>query len=360
MNKRKSYFFETIIYQILWIFVSFAIVLVLFIAVDSTVINSINKDLALNKIQTFYFSTGKHLFFIIGIVFVIGGAFMIQKKQYQKYNDYFTFGIRFLNGEIPEIPPFHESLIKERDSFVALRREYLHLEEKYEQAYKEKTDLLTYFAHDIKTPLANILGYVNLLKEENLTIEQQKKFIDVIHRNTEYMNQLTEEFFSYLKFNLHKIPIHKSKINLEIYINQWAEEQSLNLDEKELMIEFNNTKGREIETDPELLLRALNNLLDNAKKYSKEGSTILLNIDIRNQSLRIEFVNLIDSNYNVNWDLVKSKFYRGDMGRNTSKNRGAGLGLPIANDIIAHLGGHFEIKQSHDKVYAKIELPIYE
>ncbi|MDO5726283.1 MAG: histidine kinase dimerization/phospho-acceptor domain-containing protein, partial [Tissierellia bacterium] len=98
-------------------------------------------------------------------------------------------------GKNTDIIPFHESLSDERISFISIRKHYDQLEREYELAFKEKTDLLTYLAHDIKTPLSNLLGYASLLyNEDELTKEQQKRFKKVIYENAIYLNDLTGDF----------------------------------------------------------------------------------------------------------------------------------------------------------------------
>ncbi len=79
--------------------------------------------------------------------------------------------------------------------FIELHNYNKELEKEYELVYKEKTDLLTYLAHDIKTPLANMIGYITLLKTKKIFLKNKNKFVDVIYENIKYLNRLSEDFF---------------------------------------------------------------------------------------------------------------------------------------------------------------------
>jgi len=108
--------------------------------------------------------------------------------------------------------------------------------------------------------------------------------------------------------------------------------------------------------DPQLVLRILENLTTNAINYSSEGSEIEVNVEITKDILNIGIINTIKSDVIINWDMVKNKFYRGDLSRRRGGS-GSGLGLTIVNEIVNHLGGDFEINESNGKVFANVMLP---
>ena len=119
---------------------------------------------------------------LLGVVIILLGIFIIQKKRFYKYNKYFESGLKYLKNDGEDLIPFHESLSEERKLFLELYNHHRRIEKEYEIAYKEKTDLLTYLAHDIKTPLANMIGYITLLNDEkNLSEEQKRKSFGFIN-----------------------------------------------------------------------------------------------------------------------------------------------------------------------------------
>ena len=360
MRKENSYIKRIILYQCLWIAVVIFLTFAFHRLIDSLIIYNIDTEAELGSIYKIYFQYGNYVFIMICAIFIIFGCFYIQNKEFEKYREYFVSGIKYIKGEIPEIREFHESLSNERIDFINIRKLILEMENNYELAYKEKTDLLTYLAHDIKTPLSNLLGYSTLLHDEdNLTYEQQKKFIKVIYENVKSLNSLSEDFFSYLKFNLNEIPINIKKFDAELFLKQWEEERKTLVNDNVLDIRFANASGKEINTDPELLVSILDNLVSNANKYSKKGSTIIVEVKIQDKALNLTVKNEVENNLNVDWKLVKNKFYRGDMSRSRIKNNGSGVGLTIVNDIVAHLNGEFEVYNKDDFVIANVIIPVY-
>ena len=339
MRKENSYIKRIILYQCLWIAVGIFITFAFHQLIDTLIIYNIDTEAEMSSIYKIYFGYGHYFFIMLGAIVITIGCFYIQNKQFEKYRDY---------------------LSNERLDFINIRKQILEMENNYELAYKEKTDLLTYLAHDIKTPLSNLLGYSTLLyDEDNLTYEQQKKFIKVIYENVKSLNSLSEDFFSYLKFNLNEIPINIKKFDAELFLKQWEEERKTLVNDNDLDIRFANTSGKEINTDPELLVRILDNLVSNATKYSKKGTTIIVEVEIKDKSLNLTVKNEIKNDLNVDWKLVKNKFYRGDMSRNRIKNNGSGVGLTIVNDIVTHLNGKFDVYNKDNLVIANVNIPIY-
>lgn len=357
MCKGKSFFWEGIIYQILWIIASTILFFIIYKILDNFFVDSINKGLPLDKFSSFYFEIGKYIILLLEIIFILLGTFIIQRKRFYAYNQFFESGLNYLKSEDKDLIAFHESLSKERDIFIELHNYHKELEKKYDLVYKEKTDLLTYLAHDIKTPLANMIGYTTLLKDEkNLSEKQKSKFVDVIYENMKYLNRLSEDFFSYLKFNLNEIPINLMDVDIKIFFSQWEEEKRLSIKNHLLILEFLYLEDTRIKTEPQLLLRIMDNLITNAVNYSIKETSININVETINRMLKISVINDVSKNLNVNWNMATSKFYRGDLSRRISNN-GSGLGLTIVNDIVKHLGGNFEIGEENQKVYAKVILP---
>lgn len=345
--------------QCLWLVCGILLILAFWYILDAIIMHSIDTDAPLNHIYEIYFRFGTYIFIFLGNIVLLMGCFFIQKNQFEKYKAYFLSGMKYIEGETSDIMNFHESLSNERLAFINIRKHQLAMEKNYELAYKEKTDLLTYLAHDIKTPLSNLLGYSTLLYDEDtLTREQQEKFIKVIYENVKILNTLSEDFFSYLKFNLNEIPLNIITLNVEVFFKQWEEERTHSMTDNILVIDFINTKDIEIKTDPELLLRVIDNLISNASKYSKKGTSIHMKVMIWNQSLKITIYNEMEYSESVDWKLVKSKFYRGDISRSRMRNNGSGLGLTIVNDIVKHLDGKFEIGMKDHNVCAEIILPL--
>lgn len=360
MDKKKTFFIEGIIYQIIWIVISTVLFIGVYKMIDTWFVHNINLNQSLDRFNTFYFEIGKYIIMLGGVIFIFLGVFFIQKKRFYKYHQYFESGLRYLINDNEDLISFHESLSEERQLFIKIHKNKKEIEKKYEIAYKEKTDLLTYLAHDIKTPIANMIGYTTLLNDEkNLSEEQKNKFINIIYENVKYLNKLSEEFFSYLKFNLNDIPINLTNVNIKIFFRQWEEEKSISMKNHLLVLEFLDIEKSEIKIDPQLILRIMENLITNAVNYSAKGTTIQVRVKTEKGILEISVINEISKDLKVDWSIVTSKFYRGDLSRCISNN-GSGLGLTIVNDIVKHLEGNFEIGEKNKKVFAKLSIPYIE
>jgi two-component sensor histidine kinase len=356
MFKNKGYFIETVVYQVIWIIASSVISMIIYEGLDTIVYKNISGN-QFNGLYSAYFSFGRYGIIVMLLLIIICGTFYIQKKRFDKYNQYIESGLMYLTQECNELLEFHESLSAERDVFIELRNYNKELEEKYEKEYQEKTDLLTYLAHDIKTPIANMMGYIVLLNEEKDISEQNRtKFINIIYENVKYLNQLTEEFFSYLKFSLNDIPVNLTTFNIGIFFRQWEDEKRIITKNHKLKLKVAEKDFIDVQMDAQLLLRILDNLTTNAINYSSDDSEIEVNVEIAKDILNIGIINTIKSDVIINWDMVKTKFYRGDLSRRRGES-GSGLGLTIVNEIVNHLGGNFEINESDGKVFANVMLP---
>ena len=356
MFKNKGYFIETVVYQIIWIITSSVISIGVFECIDIAVYNSLSSK-RFNSLHSAYFRFGRYGIIIFFLLLMICGLFYIQKRRHDKYNRYIRAGFLYLTREGNDLIDFHESLSLEREMFVELKNYNSELMDKYEREYQEKTDLLTYLAHDIKTPIANMVGYITLLNEEEEISEQNRsKFINIIYENIQYLNQLTEEFFSYLKFSLNDIPLNLITFNIGIFFKQWEDEKRIIIKNHKLKLKIAEKDCIDVKMDPQLVLRILENLTTNAINYSSDGSEIEVNVEIAKDILNIGIINTIKSDVIINWDMVKTKFYRGDLSRRRGES-GSGLGLTIVNEIVNHLGGDFEINESNGKVFANVMLP---
>jgi two-component system sensor histidine kinase VanS len=110
--------------------------LVLDIVIESIIVESIDIETPLNYMYTIYFQFGRYIFILLGGIILIIGCFFIQKKQFEKYREYFLSGIKYIKGESSYIMNFHESLSNERLEFINIRKYQLEMEKNYEMAYK--------------------------------------------------------------------------------------------------------------------------------------------------------------------------------------------------------------------------------
>lgn len=357
MFKRNSYFLDLIKAQIFWVFIiTFGIYILDLIFYCIIGLNyDIGNASNIEKIYTFMHNYGK-----IGLIFTLDilALIIVEKKKVEQFQKYFRYAIDFLMDKDDHLNTFHSSLDEIKEDTINLKREYKQLKKDYEIAYREKTDLLTYLAHDMKTPIANLLGYATILDEEkDLNKTQREKFIKIIVDNTNHLNNITNDFFSYLKFNLQEIPVNFEKFDIIEFFKDWIREREITLKDKKLKLNFGPIDKNFVKTDSDLLIRLLDNLFTNAKKYSAENSIIDIKVGICDYNLIINMKNTIPEDLNLDMNQLRKKFYRGDFSRNRYKNNGSGLGLVISDFIVEHLKGKLEIEKNRKEVMVTVKIP---
>ena len=207
------------------------------------------------------------------------------------------------------------------------------------EAESKKNDLVMYLAHDLKTPLTSVIGYLTLLDEApELTKEQRAKFTGIALDKAYRLEQLINEFFEITRFNIHSVTLEKNRIDIGMLLHQLAEEFYPMCSEKGLRLNIAVKQKILIFADADKLARIFGNLIKNAIAYSYTDSDILIGAKIINEHLVIKFRNRCDPIPEEKLSRLFEKFYRVDSAR-VSKSGGSGLGLAIAKQLTELHGG---------------------
>ncbi len=222
----------------------------------------------------------------------------------------------------------------------AIQYASLRSEQAVKEAEQRKNDLVVYLAHDLKTPLTSVIGYLTLLEEApDMPAEQRAKYTAVSLDKAYRLEQLINEFFEITRFNLQNIELEYGKIDLSLLLGQVADEFYPLLAEKSLAIETDIEEGLVLYGDANKLARVFDNLLRNAVNYSYEGTAIRLSAAREGDAiLRVSVRNAGDPISEAQLGRIFEKFFRLDAARRTSSG-GAGLGLAIAKQIVERHGG---------------------
>ena len=262
-------------------------------------------------------------------------------------------------------------LIEENDKEVSLPQDLKEVEIKMNSLKKEsqknlklakeneqkKNDLIVYLAHDIKTPLTSVIGYLSILKDEDtLSPKQQKKFASIALNKSYKLEDLVNELFEITKYNSHTIEINKEKINLTMLLDQIIDEFYPALKKQNKKILFQHKENLKITGDSDKLARAFNNVIKNAINYSYKNTEIIINTKDTEKNIITEITNQGDTISKEDLNKIFEKFYRADSSRN-SKKGGTGLGLAIAKEIITLHGGTITVQSENNKITFKITLP---
>ncbi|EOH60519.1 sensor histidine kinase [Enterococcus mundtii] len=231
-----------------------------------------------------------------------------------------------------------------------------------ETLLKEETqrtkDLITYLAHDLKTPLASVIGYLNLLLDtKNLTNEQMAQSLTIALEKSERLETLMNEFFDITRFNLQDIQLFKRELDFVFLLKQIQEEFYPLLKEKGQEVRYIGPESLKIEADSEQLARVLNNLLKNAIAYAPEHTMITMELSVSEHQATFILANQSEPIEQEQLEALFEKFYRLDQARST-KTGGAGLGLAIAKEIILAHQGTIQAASKNNEIQMFVTLPL--
>jgi two-component system sensor histidine kinase VanS len=202
------------------------------------------------------------------------------------------------------------------------------------ESEQRKNDLVVYLAHDLKTPLTSVIGYLTLLYEEpQISQELQKKYLGISIEKAERLEELINEFFEITRFNLQNISLETSRINLSLMLSQLADEFYPLFASKQLSCTVQALDDLYIMGDANKLERVFDNILRNAINYSNENSYICIKVEQHEEKVQISFQNTGSQIPKEKLQYIFEKFYRLDSAR-SSRTGGAGLGLAIAKQIV--------------------------
>lgn len=225
------------------------------------------------------------------------------------------------------------------------------------EAEQRKNDLVVYLAHDIKTPLTSVIGYLDLLAEApDMPQEQKAKYVGVTLEKAYRLEQLINEFFEITRFNLQTIILNNGKINLPFMLQQIADEFYPILTPQGKQVVVNALDGLTLWGDADKLARVFNNIIKNAIAYSYENSIINISAVQEKKNVVITFINQGNPISLQKLDMIFEKFFRLDSSRSTNTG-GAGLGLAIAKEIVAAHGGTIAAESNKEHTVFTVTLP---
>lgn len=227
-----------------------------------------------------------------------------------------------------------------------------------QEAEKRKDELVVYLAHDIRTPLTSVLGYLELLAENpDLPPQNRQKFTATALRKAQRMQALVEELFEVTRFNISHIELRREAVRSGVLLQQLAEEMAPVLEEKQLAVDIKVDSSPILFIDPAKTARALDNILHNAAYYSPEGGTIEVAAETAEGVGVIHISNKGAEISQSELDRFFEKFYRGDTARQ-SKTGGSGLGLAIAKNILEAQGGQIFAHNANHTTTFEVHLPL--
>lgn len=338
----------------------YSIIYIIMILIMDNVFNGfVIEWLYYNLPKSTYLLISKNRIFTAFLIYVIG-LVIISVIYVFKLSRLLNIASHSINEEEPEI--FKEKCPDELREFSQKLKDFKYALKMNEQARKiaeqQKNDLVVYLAHDLKTPLTSVIGYLSLLEEaEDLPIEQRAKYIGIALDKAYRLEQLINEFFEITRMNIQTISAQKISVNLTILLIQIINEFYPMFEEKKLKVVLNIENEIIISADADKLARVFDNLFRNAVNYSFEETEIICTAYKKDGAAYVSVQNTGAKIPPEKLQYIFDKFYRLDNSRHSSTG-GAGLGLAIAKQIVEAHNGTIEAKCIDGLTEFKVTLPI--
>lgn len=214
------------------------------------------------------------------------------------------------------------------------------------KSQKMKTDLISNVSHDLKTPLTAIITYADLLKDENLSEEKRKQYIETLDKKAQRLQVLIEDLFEMSKATSGNITLNIENIDVVSLMKQTLLELEDKLEEANLSVRNNMPESKVVlPLDSQRTFRVFENLVINMTKYAMPNTRVFIDIIENEKYVEIIMKNMAAEEITFNVDTIAERFVRGDESRNTE---GSGLGLAIAKSFVELQGGTFNISVDGD------------
>ena len=304
-----------------------------------------------------HFRQNREIFFAAATILLFSVLLLFLFRWLTRYFKEINRGIDHLLVEdqkaitlSPEMYPFENKLntvkqtLQERKEATAL-------------AEQRKDDLVMYLAHDIRTPLTSVIGYLSLMSEEmEMTADDREKNVQIALKKACHLQEMINEFFEITRYNAQQIKLSKKPIDLYYMLVQLTDELYPVLSLHGNTIKLNVDEEMILYADPDKLARVFSNILKNAASYGYPQTDIVISARETETQQIISFKNQGDDIPADQLSSLFDKFYRLDEARN-SDTGGTGLGLAIAKEIMALHGGSVYAESENSAITFTIMLP---
>lgn len=331
------------------------------VVIDGEVYYLFNDTILEPTEHVYHYSMGNILGFIAGTGVFILIIFRLVKDKI----DYIEYLSKCL-GEISKGDLSYEIEVIGTDELARVAESITYMESQLDeqikaqiQAEKIKNELVTNVAHDLRTPLTSIIGYIGLVKNKAYQDQEEAdKYLDIAYNKAEKLKIIIEDLFELTKLHQDAVRLNKKSISVSHLIAQLTEEMMPLADDKNITVEsYIDYNDAYIEADVPKITRVFENLIENAIKYSQEGDTVYIEVKSLRRNVYVAVSNPIrEEMTQEEVNRLFDRFYRADQSRN-SETGGSGLGLAISKNIVELHGGKISAKINRNLISFKVGIP---
>ena len=323
---------------------------------------SVGYEDPIAQIRQFIMEFGDFQFFLIVFIVLSFLIFFFLTKRYSIYFDEISRGINYLaRGDFE-----HRIAIRSNDEFGKIAQDINLASEKLEEAIQRgdftessKDQLVVNLAHDLRTPLTSVLGYLDLLiQDENLTKEQAEDYLRIAFSKSERLERLIDELFEMTRMNYGLLPVEEKAIDLADLLRQLTEELYPLFERNQLVARVKIASQLPVYGDGEMLSRVFENILTNAIRYGYDGQFVDIKGSIDRDEIVVQIINYGDSIPESELPHLFDMFYTNDKAR-TYREDSTGLGLFIAKNIVEQHKGKISAESSVIETVFEVRLPVH-
>lgn len=304
------------------------------------------------------------LVYVLFGIFIFSLSFLLLQRRSMKYIEKISLAMENIShGDLNTIVDIvgDDEFSAMAENLNKMVEDIRELMERERESERTKNELITNIAHDLRTPLTSILGYLELLsggKKSSLPPEMEKKYIDIAYTKAKRLEKLIEDLFSFTKMTYGKVSMKVSQVDIIKLLSQLLEEFYPSFADKHLTYELtSNVPAKIIMADGNLLARLFDNLINNAIKYGADGKRILVKVFGEEEIVTISIVNYGYVIPPEELPLIFDKFYRVEQSRSASTG-GTGLGLAIAKNVVDMHGGTIQVESGLNGTVFTVKLKV--
>ncbi|MDF2724034.1 MAG: histidine kinase [Paenibacillus sp.] len=312
------------------------------------------------ELRSFIRRVGDVPFFFILFMPLAALFFFFLTKPYAGYFDTISKGIHTLaDGDFAS-----RVELRSGDEFQDIAEDINRASDKLKKAVERgdfaessKDQLVLNLAHDLRTPLTSVLGYLDfILNNDRLTEEQVRHYTTIAFTKSRRLEKLIEELFNITRMNYGMLTIEKKPLDLSELLHQLNEELYPLFENNRLTARLHIPSEAMVLGDGELLARVFENLLTNAARYGKDGQFVDIRCRLEEQEAVVQVINYGDAIPEADLPYLFDMFYTGDRAR-THQEGSTGLGLFIAKNIVEQHNGTITVESSLIRTVFEVHLP---